>query len=68
MGEGRHVVRIGEMIGVYRVLLGNLREGDRLGYPDLDGRMILIWICRKWDLGVWSGSSWFRKGQDGGHV
>jgi len=26
------------------------------------------WIFRKWDVGVWSGSSWFRIGTGGGHL
>jgi hypothetical protein len=25
-------------------------------------------IFRKWDLGVWTGSSWFRIGAGGGHL
>jgi len=31
---------------------GNLRERDHLGDPGVDGRIILIWIFRKWDVGV----------------
>jgi len=27
---------------------GNLREGDHLGDPGVDGRIILRWIFRKW--------------------
>jgi len=34
---------------------GNLRERDHLGEPDIDGRIILRWIFRKWDVGVWIG-------------
>jgi len=41
--------------GVYRVLWGNLRERDHLGYPGVDGRIILRWIFRKWDVGSWTG-------------
>jgi len=33
--------------GVYRVLVGSLREGDRWGDPGVDGRIILRWISRK---------------------
>jgi len=34
---------------------GNLGERDYLGDPDVDGRIILRWIFRKWDVGVWTG-------------
>ena len=30
--------------------------------PSVDGRIILRWIFRKLDVGVWTGSSWFRIG------
>jgi len=33
-------------------------EGKRqLGRPRLDGRIILKWVFRKWDVEVWTGSS-----------
>ena len=38
-----------------------------LGNPGVDRRMILRWIVRKWDVGVWAGSSWLRIGTAGGH-
>jgi hypothetical protein len=28
---------------------GNLREGDQWEDPDVDGRIILRWIFRKWE-------------------
>jgi len=31
--------------------LGNLRERNLLEDPGLDGRIILRWIFRKWDVG-----------------
>jgi len=37
-----------------------LREGDHLRDPGVDGRIILRWIFRKWDVEVWIGSSWLR--------
>jgi hypothetical protein len=32
----------------------------------VDGRIILRWIFRKWDVGVWAGSSWLRIRTGGG--
>ena len=43
---------------------GNLKERHYLGDPGVDGRVIL----RKWDVGVWTGLSWFRIGTVGGHL
>jgi len=35
---------------------GNLRVRDHLGDTGVDGRIILIWIFRKWDAGMdWIG-------------
>jgi len=39
---------------------GNLAERYYWGDPDVDGRIILRWIFRKWDVGVWTGLSWIR--------
>jgi hypothetical protein len=47
---------------------GNLKEGDYSGEPGIDGRIILIRIFRKWDLGVWTELSWLRVGTAGGHL
>jgi len=59
MGEGE----------VYRGFWwGNLGERDQWGDPGVDGRIIIIWIFRKWDVGVWTGSSWLRIGTGGGHL
>jgi len=62
---------MGERRGVYRVLVGkpgNLRERDHLGDPSVDGRIILRGIFRKYDVGVWTGSSWLRIGTGGGYL
>jgi hypothetical protein len=40
--------------------LGSLREGDHWGDPDVDGRIILRWIFRKWEGVVGTGWSWLR--------
>ena len=49
-----HVARMVERRNVYRVLVGNLKERDHVGDPRVNGRIILRWIFRKWDLGVWN--------------
>ena len=57
------VVRMEKSRDVYRVLVGK-SEGD----PRLDGRVILIWIFRKLDVGAWTVSSWLRRGTGSGHL
>jgi len=39
-----------------------------LGDPGVDGKVILRWIFRKWDVGVWTESSWLSIGTGGGHL
>jgi hypothetical protein len=66
-----HVARMGEMRGIHRDLVGK-PEGKRpLGRPrdpGVDGRIILRWIFRKWDVWVWTGLSWLRIGTGCGHL
>ena len=47
---------------------GNVRERDHLGDPGVDGRNILRWLFRKWDVGAWTESSWLRIGTGGGYL
>jgi hypothetical protein len=47
---------------------GNLTKGDQLEYGGVDGMIILRWIFRKRNVGVWTGSSWLRIGTGGGHL
>jgi hypothetical protein len=39
-----------------------------LGDPVVDGRITLSWIFKKWDVGVWTGSSGLRIGTGGGYL
>jgi hypothetical protein len=41
---------------------GNLRERDQWGNPDVDGRIVLRWIFRKWEGFVGTVWSWLRIG------
>jgi hypothetical protein len=47
---------------------GNLRERNQWGDPDVDGRIILRWIFRKWEGVMGTGWSWLRIGTGGGHL
>jgi len=58
----------GERRGVYRVWWGNMKERNHWENPGVDGRIILRWIFRKWNVGIWTGSSWLRIGTGGGHL
>ena len=61
-----HVARMGEERGAYRVLVGK-PEGKRpLGRLGVDRCIILGWISRKLDVGMWTGLGWPRIGTGGG--
>jgi hypothetical protein len=54
---------------VYWVLVGK-PEGKRpLGRdPDVDGRLILEWIYKNWDVGVRTGLGWLKIETGGGRL
>ena len=68
MRRAGHVARMGERRGVYRVLVGKPEGKNHLGDPGIDGKIILRWILRKYDVVVWTGSIWLRIGTGGGHL
>jgi len=43
-------------------------ERNYVGDPGVDWRIILRWIFRKWDVGVWTESSCLRIGTGGRHL
>jgi hypothetical protein len=63
-----HVARMGKGEVCTGFWWGNLRERDRWGDPGVDGRKMLGWIFRKWDLGVRTGLRWLRVGTVGGRL
>ena len=64
-----HVAHVGERRGVHTVLVGgHLSERYHFADPGIDRKIILRWIFWKWDVRVWTGSSWLSIGTGGGHM
>ena len=55
-----------ESLGPGLILWYDISNGK--GTRDLVRGMLVRWIFRKWDVGVWTGSSWLRVGIGGGHL
>ena len=68
MRRAGHVARMGEGDTYTGFWWGNLKEKDHLEDPGVDGRIILSWIFKKWEVGAWTGSIWLRIGRGGGHL
>jgi len=47
---------------------GNRREGDHWRDLGIDGWIILGWISRRWDVGIWTGLGWPRIETGGGRL
>jgi hypothetical protein len=45
-----------------------IAPADRWGYPGVDGRIMLGWIFKKWDVGVRTGLGWLRVRIRGGRL
>jgi len=63
-----HVARMGEERGCIGFRWGNRRERDHWGGLGIDGWIILGWICRRWDVGIWTGLGWPRIETGGGRL
>jgi len=63
-----HVARMGEERGMYRVLVGKPEGRNHWGDLGVDGRIILGWISRRWDVGIWTGFGWPRIETGGGRL
>jgi len=53
---------------VYRVLMEKPEEKRPLGRPRRRWEDNIKMDLRKWDVGVWTGSSWLRIGTGGRHL
>jgi len=54
--------------GCIRSWWGKRREGDNWGDLGVDARIILGWICRRWDVFIWTGLGWPRIETGGGSL
>ena len=63
-----HVARMVRRAGRVGSWWGNRRERDHWGDLSVDGRIILGWISRRWDVDIWTGLGWPRIGTGGGRL
>jgi hypothetical protein len=47
---------------LYSLLVGKAEGKNHVEDPSIDGWIILRWIFRNWDVGVWTGPMWLRMG------
>ena len=53
---------------MYRVLVGKPEGRRPLGRPRRRWGIILEWISRRWDVGIWTGLGWSRIETGGGRL
>jgi hypothetical protein len=46
----------------------NLKERDHSIDKNVDGKNIIRWIFRNWDVEIWTGLNWLRIETGGGHL
>jgi len=63
-----HVARMVEERRCIGSCWGNRREGDHWGDLVVDGWIILGWISRMWDVGIWTGLDFPRIGAGRGRL
>ena len=54
------MANVGEERRVHRVLVGKPKGKRPLGNLGVDRCIILGWISRRWDVGIWTGLGWPR--------
>jgi len=59
---------VGEERGCIGSCWVNRREGEHWESLDVDGWIMLGWISRRWDVGIWTGLGWPRIEPDGGRL
>jgi len=55
-----HLARVDEERGCIGSCWENWRERDQWEDQGVDGWIILGWISRRWDVGIWTGLDWPR--------
>ena len=53
---------------MYRGLVGKPEGKNQWGDLSVDGWIILGWISRRWDVGMWTGLGWPRMETGGGRL